>query len=133
MARDGEGATKFIEVRVEGASSDADARKIARSIVGSNLTKSAVLGADPNWGRIACAAGYSGAAIDPLKFDVSIGSVNLVKSGLALNYDEAAASAEMLGKEVRLSMHLHLGEGAATAWGCDLTPEYVRLNSEYTT
>jgi glutamate N-acetyltransferase/amino-acid N-acetyltransferase len=133
MARDGEGASKFIEVQVDGAKDSAEARRVARSIVGSNLTKAAVLGADPNWGRIACAAGYSGADLDPLKFDISIGRVQLVKAGLALAYDEAAASAEMQGKEVRLAMHLHLGDGSATAWGCDLTPEYVRLNSEYTT
>lgn len=133
MARDGEGASKFIEVRVEGAASDDDARRHARSIAGSNLTKAAVLGADPNWGRIACAAGYSGAAMDPERFDVAIGDVPLVRGGLALDYDEAAASNQMKGTEVRLFLHLHLGEGAATAWGCDLTPEYVRLNSEYTT
>ena len=133
MARDGEGASKFIEVHVDGAASDGDARRVARAIAGSNLTKAAVLGADPNWGRIACAAGYAGAALDPLKFDISIGAVGLVKAGLALEYDEAAASREMQGKEVRLAMHLHLGSGRATAWGCDLTPEYVRLNSEYTT
>jgi len=133
MARDGEGASKFIEVRVEGAASVEDARKIARAIAGSNLTKSAVLGADPNWGRIACAAGYSGAELDPSLFDISIGGVQLVNGGLGLGYDEVAASNEMKGKEVLLSMHLHLGDGEATAWGCDLTPEYVRLNSEYTT
>jgi glutamate N-acetyltransferase / amino-acid N-acetyltransferase len=133
MARDGEGASKFMEVRVEGASSDADARRTARSIVGSNLTKSAVLGADPNWGRIACAAGYSGADLDPNKLEIRIGSVDLVRDGLALPYDEVAASNEMKGKEVQFYVNLHLGSGSATAWGCDLTPEYVRLNSEYTT
>jgi glutamate N-acetyltransferase/amino-acid N-acetyltransferase len=133
MARDGEGATKFIEVRVEGAASDEDARRVARAIVGSNLTKAAVLGADPNWGRIACAAGYAGAEFDPARFDIAIGRVLVVRAGLATDYDPAAASAEMRGKEVRLAVHLHLGDGAATAWGCDLTPEYVRLNSEYTT
>jgi glutamate N-acetyltransferase / amino-acid N-acetyltransferase len=133
MARDGEGATKFIEVRVEGAASAEDARKVARAIAGSNLTKAAVLGADPNWGRIACAAGYSGADLDPSAFDIRIGKVELVRGGLAIAYDEAIASSEMRGREVYLYMHLHLGSGAATAWGCDLTPEYVRLNSEYTT
>jgi glutamate N-acetyltransferase / amino-acid N-acetyltransferase len=133
MARDGEGASKFIEVRVEGATSDEDARKVARAIAGSTLTKAAVLGADPNWGRIACAAGYSDAALDPNRLEIAIGSVTLVRDGLALGYDEAAASNEMKGKEVRLYTHLHLGDGVATAWGCDLTPEYVRLNSEYTT
>ncbi len=133
IARDGEGATKLIEVRVEGAASSEDARKIARSIAGSNLTKAAVLGADPNWGRIACAAGYAGAALAPDRFDIAIGDVLVVRGGLATGYDPRAASAAMRGKEVRLWMHLHLGDGAATAWGCDLTPEYVRLNSEYTT
>jgi glutamate N-acetyltransferase/amino-acid N-acetyltransferase len=133
MARDGEGASKFVIVEVEGAASTEDARRVARTIAGSNLTKAAVLGADPNWGRIACAAGYSGAELDPLAFDVTIGDVQLVRSGLALAYDETAASNQMKGKEVRLHMHLHLGDGKATAWGCDLTPEYVRLNSEYTT
>ena len=133
MARDGEGATKFVEVRVEGAASDEDARRVARAIAGSNLTKAAVQGADPNWGRIACAAGYAGAEFDPARSDITIGRVLEVRAGLATDYDPAAASAEMRGKEVRLSVHLHLGNGAATAWGCDLTPEYVRLNSEYTT
>lgn len=133
MARDGEGATKFIEVRVEGAANLADARKVARSIAGSNLTKAAVLGADPNWGRIACAAGYSGAELDPDKYDVAIGGVPLVRAGLPLAFDAVAASDEMKGKEVQIHVHLHLGSGHATAWGCDLTPEYVRLNSEYTT
>lgn len=133
MARDGEGSSKFVEVRVEGAASVEDARRVARSIVGSNLTKAAVLGADPNWGRIACAAGYSGADLDPQAFDIRIGSVELVKGGLAISYDESAASSQMKGREVAIYMHLHLGDAAATAWGCDLTPEYVRLNSEYTT
>lgn len=133
MARDGEGATKFLEVRVQGAATTDDARKVARSVAGSNLTKAAVLGADPNWGRIACAAGYSGAALDPDKLDIWIGGMQLVKDGLALVYDEAEASRLMAGKNVLFAVGLNLGDGAATAWGCDLTPEYVRLNSEYTT
>jgi glutamate N-acetyltransferase/amino-acid N-acetyltransferase len=133
MARDGEGATKLIEVRVEGAASVEDARMVARSIAGSNLLKAAVLGADPNWGRIACAAGYSGAALDPDLLDVTIGAVPVVLAGLAAAYDQEAAAAEMRQSEVRFAVDLHLGDGAATAWGCDLTPEYVRLNSDYTT
>jgi glutamate N-acetyltransferase/amino-acid N-acetyltransferase len=92
-----------------------------------------VLGADPNWGRIACAAGYSGAALDPDRLDVTIGNVRVVRDGLALPYDQEAAAAEMRGPEVRFAVDLNLGDGAATAWGCDLTPEYVRLNSDYTT
>lgn len=133
MARDGEGATKFVEVRVDGAASDADARSVARAIAGSTLLKAAVLGADPNWGRIACAAGYAGAALDPDRLEVTIGRVRVVEAGLATDYDQGAAAAEMQGKEVRLGVRLHLGGGSATAWGCDLTPEYVRLNSDYTT
>ncbi|HEX2035551.1 MAG TPA: bifunctional glutamate N-acetyltransferase/amino-acid acetyltransferase ArgJ [Chloroflexota bacterium] len=133
MARDGEGASKFLEVQVEGAASDEDARQIARAIAGSNLTKAAVLGADPNWGRIACAAGYAGVELDPAKIDIAIGRIQVVRAGLGAAYDPAAASAEMQGREVRFAVHLHLGSGRATAWGCDLTPEYVRLNSEYTT
>ncbi|MDQ3700270.1 MAG: bifunctional glutamate N-acetyltransferase/amino-acid acetyltransferase ArgJ [Chloroflexota bacterium] len=133
MARDGEGATKLVEVRVEGAADVADARRVARAIAGSSLLKAAVLGADPNWGRIACAAGYAEADLDPERLEVSIGQVRVVQSGLAADYDQAAAAAEMQGREVRFAVHLHLGSGSATAWGCDLTPEYVRLNSDYTT
>ena len=133
MARDGEGSTKFITIDVRGAATREDARRVARSIAGSNLTKSAVLGADPNWGRIACAAGYSGAALDPNRIEIAIGDMTLVRSGVATQYDPERASSQMKGTEVSISVNLHLGDGEATAWGCDLTPEYVRLNSEYTT
>ena len=133
MARDGEGSTKFITIDVRGAATREDARRVARSIAGSNLTKSAVLGADPNWGRIACAAGYSGAALDPNRIEIAIGDMTLVRSGVATQYDPERASSQMKGTEVSISVNLHLGDGEATAWGCDLTPEYVRLNSDYTT
>jgi len=133
MARDGEGATKYLEVHVAGAAGDDDARRAARAIAGSNLLKAAVLGADPNWGRIAAAAGYSGAALDPDRLEVTIGQVQVVRQGVAAPYDPEAAAAEMRGREVRLAVDLHLGTASATAWGCDLTPEYVRLNSDYTT
>jgi glutamate N-acetyltransferase/amino-acid N-acetyltransferase len=133
MARDGEGATKLMEVVVEGAVSEVDARRVARAIAGSNLVKAAVLGADPNWGRIACAAGYAGAELDPNRLDIRIGGIQVVERGVAADYDAATASAEMQGKVVRLAVDLQLGAGRATAWGCDLTPEYVRLNSEYST
>ena len=116
VVRDGEGATKFVEVRVAGAASVEDARLAARSIAGSNLLKAAVLGADPNWGRIACAAGYSGAALDPDRLDVTIGDVRVVQNGLAMRYDQEAASAEMRGPEVRFAVDLNLGAGAATAF-----------------
>ncbi len=133
MARDGEGSTKFIIVDVTGAATVADARRVARAIAGSNLTKAAVLGADPNWGRIACAAGYSGAPIDPNRLEVAIGGLTLVRDGVAIAYDAEAASNRMRGAEVQIAVGLHLGDATATAWGCDLTPEYVHLNSDYTT
>lgn len=133
MARDGEGSTKFIVVDVAGAATVADARRVARAVAGSNLTKAAVLGADPNWGRIACAAGYSGAPIDPNRLEIAIGGLTLVRDGVAVRYDPDAASARMKGTEVHIRVGLHLGDESATAWGCDLTPDYVRLNSDYTT
>ncbi|MHB1131694.1 MAG: bifunctional glutamate N-acetyltransferase/amino-acid acetyltransferase ArgJ [Chloroflexota bacterium] len=133
IARDGEGASKFIEVRVSGARSQADARLAARSIAGSNLTKSAVYGSDPNWGRILCAAGYSGADVDANLADVAVGDVELMRAGQILAFDRKQASAALAGPDVLLAVHLHLGDGEATAWGCDLTEQYVKINAEYTT
>ncbi|NCV21135.1 MAG: bifunctional glutamate N-acetyltransferase/amino-acid acetyltransferase ArgJ [Chloroflexi bacterium] len=133
MADDGEGATHMIRIEVSGAGDREAARRIARSIADSPLVKTAVHGADPNWGRIACAAGYSGAALDPNRIEIAIGDMTLVRSGVATQYDPERASSQMKGAEVSISVNLHLGDGEATAWGCDLTPEYVRLNSDYTT
>lgn len=133
IARDGEGASKLIEVRVRGARDVADARLAARAIAGSSLTKAAVYGADPNWGRILCAAGYSGADVDQNLADVSVGEVALMRGGLILPFDHKAASAALAGPEVLIAVDLHLGEGDAAAWGCDLTEQYVKINAEYTT
>lgn len=133
IARDGEGATKFIEVLVEGAVDVPTARTIARAIAGSNLVKTAVLGADPNWGRVLCAAGYSGGDFDPDRTDVWIGDIQVVQGGLMARHDEAEASDQMRGREVRIRVALNQGRATGCAWGCDLTAEYVRLNSEYTT
>lgn len=133
IARDGEGATKLIEVNVTGAASVKDARLAARAVAGSNLLKAAVYGSDPNWGRILAAVGYSGAEVDPNIADVSIGEIALMKNGVIQPFDRAAASAAMKGPEVTIGVNLHLGDGVATAWGCDLTEEYVRINAEYTT
>ena len=133
IARDGEGATKLIEVNVAGAASVEDARLAARAVAGSNLLKAAVYGSDPNWGRILAAVGYSGAEVDQNRADIAIGDVWLMKNGAIQPFDRSAASAAMKGPDVTISIDLHLGDGAATAWGCDLTEEYVRINAEYTT
>jgi glutamate N-acetyltransferase/amino-acid N-acetyltransferase len=133
IARDGEGATRLIEVRVEGARTVDEARLAARTVAGSSLVKSAVYGADPNWGRILAALGRSGVALDPDAADVAIGPVTVARGGRVVSFDAAAARAALQPPDVRLYAHLHQGDGAATAWGCDLTEQYVVINSEYTT
>ncbi|MGH2457792.1 MAG: bifunctional glutamate N-acetyltransferase/amino-acid acetyltransferase ArgJ [Chloroflexota bacterium] len=133
IARDGEGATKLIDVSVEGAASVADARIAARGIISSSLFKAAVYGADPNWGRILCALGYSGAAVDPDRADILIGDVCLMRNGKIQEFDRDAAVARMVGPDVFVRAHLHLGSGSARAWGCDLTEKYVDINGRYTT
>ncbi|MER3486356.1 MAG: hypothetical protein C4345_10650, partial [Chloroflexota bacterium] len=90
-------------------------------------------GNDPNWGRIACAAGYSGAELDPDRLEIWIGPYKLVENGTPLEFDATAVSTYLKQREVEVHLHLHLGGGEATAWGCDLSEEYVTLNSEYTT
>lgn len=133
VARDGEGATRLIEVKVTGAPSQEDARKAARAVAGSNLFKAAVFGKDANWGRILCALGYSGANFDPTKADIFIGEVQVAQDGGALPFDEDRAM-EMLSQDtVVIFVNLKSGEYAATAWGCDLTYDYVRINGSYRT
>jgi glutamate N-acetyltransferase/amino-acid N-acetyltransferase len=132
LARDGEGAEKLIEVRIEGARSEREARAAARTISASPLVKSAVHGNDPNWGRLLMAAGRSGAAIDLDRAGAWLGDIAVYR-GKPLPFDEAAASAYLRNEEVRLRVHLGKGNGKATAWGCDLTPDYVHINSDYTT
>ena len=133
IAGDGEGATRLIEVTVRGAVSVDDARRAARTIVSSNLTKCAVHGADPNWGRIGAAAGRSGALMDQARLDVSVGDVVLMRSGTPLTYDAQAAHALLSKDSVVITVDFHLGLAEATAWGCDMSEEYVTFNSEYTT
>jgi len=130
---DGEGATKLVEVRVSGAADRDDARRAARAVAGSSLVKSAVYGADPNWGRVLCALGYSGAAVDQEKADIRIGEVTLMKDGDIQPFVKATASAQLAGPTVYIYCDLHLGDGQATAWGCDLTEAYVDINAKYTT
>jgi len=133
IARDGEGATRLIEATVEGALTVSDARLAARSIVGSSLVKTAVYGGDPNWGRIVAAVGGSGAEVKEANIDVEIGQVKVLKSGRSLVFNEADVIAVFRESEVPIKVNLNLGEESATAWGCDLTPEYVKINSEYMT
>jgi glutamate N-acetyltransferase / amino-acid N-acetyltransferase len=133
IARDGEGATKLIEVKVEGARTRADARLAARTVTTSSLVKTAVHGADPNWGRILAAVGRSGAAVVESRTDVVIGDICVLKGGSPQEYDEAEVVKVFQRKEVPIKVLLNLGKGAATAWGCDLSKEYVTINSQYMT
>lgn len=133
IARDGEGATKLIEVRVQGAASEADALQIARSIAGSNLVKTAVYGNDANWGRILAAAGYSGVDFDPAVVDIWIGDVLVAKHGAGLAFDEERAAAVLQQPEVTLTVSLNAGTASAVVWTCDLTEGYVRINARYRT
>jgi glutamate N-acetyltransferase/amino-acid N-acetyltransferase len=133
IARDGEGATRLIEVTVSGAVNLADARLAARTIVSSSLVKTAVHGCDPNWGRVVAAAGRSGAALKPDKVELEIGGVPLVKGGAPVPFGKKEVVKHLGGKEVLIALNLHLGSAKATAWGCDLSAEYVKINAEYTT
>ncbi len=133
MARDGEGATHLIEVEVEGARDTADARKAARTIASSSLVKSAVYGADPNWGRVVAALGRSGAVAEEGKVDLFVNGVCIVQDGTPIPFHRDAVVLQMRGPEVSFRLNLNLGEGRATAWGCDLTEQYVIINSAYTT
>ena len=133
IARDGEGATRLIEVRVSGALSADDAKVAARSVVSSSLVKAAVHGSDPNWGRIICAVGYSGAEVDQSRVDISVGNVALMIDGEIQPFDAVEASAQLAGPDVSMGVNLHLGDAEALAWGCDLSEEYVHINADYTT
>ena len=133
IARDGEGATKLIEVTVNGAISATEARLAARTIVSSLLVKAAVHGADPNWGRIIAAVGRSGVEVVESNIDLHIGDVSVVKGGIPLPFSEQSVVRVLKQSEVPISVHLNLGTASATAWGCDLSEEYVTINSQYMT
>lgn len=135
IASDGEGATRLFEVNVVGAPDVKTAKILAKSIVTSNLTKCAVCGKDANWGRILCAMGYSGAEFDPYKVDIVIssenGSIKLVENGKATAFDEEQATAILSPDTVIATADIKLGDASATAWGCDLTYDYVKINADY--
>jgi len=133
MVRDAEGSSKIFSVRVEGAASREDARLAARAIAASSLVKSAIHGNDPNWGRVIAAAGYSGAEIDVSKVRFDINDVVIMEAGTPISFHREAVINIMNNPEVYLTVNLGLGDGEATAWGCELTEEYVVFNSAYTT
>jgi glutamate N-acetyltransferase / amino-acid N-acetyltransferase len=132
MARDGEGATKLMTVHVRGAQHKADAVKAARAITLSPLWQCALAGGDPNWGRIVAALGASGCELNQATYDIFIGDVQVTKHGMAAQYDQDAARQVMAQAEVTITIDLHIGEGQATAWGCDLTHGYIDENTLYT-
>jgi glutamate N-acetyltransferase/amino-acid N-acetyltransferase len=132
LARDGEGATKFVEIRVTGAASDADARLVARSIAHSPLVKTALAGEDPNWGRIVMAVGKAGAAADRDRLAIRFGPILVAEAGqVAPGYAEADGAAYMRRSELEIGVDLGLGTGAAVVWTCDLTKRYVEINADY--
>jgi glutamate N-acetyltransferase/amino-acid N-acetyltransferase len=133
IARDGEGATKLVEVVVEGARDEDTAAALAKSVVGSSLVKAAVFGEDANWGRVVTAMGYSGTEFDPSTLDLYFGPVKVFEGGEPVPHDEAEANAALSGDEVRITTRLGEGDASATAWGCDLTYEYVEINGSYRT
>ena len=137
MAGDGEGATKLLVCRVDGAVDLSMARTVAKSVICSTLFKAAMFGADANWGRVLCAIGYSGAAVDVNKIDVSFrsakGQVDVCQNGAGVPFSEEEASQVLSEHEIEILVHLHLGEASAEAYGCDLTYDYVKINGDYRT
>ncbi len=137
IAGDGEGATKLLECQVNGAKTEDIAKTVAKSVICSSLTKAAMFGADANWGRVLCAIGYSGADVDVTKIDVSFisdkGEILVCKNGAGVDFSEEKAKEILLEKEIVTKIELNDGVSSATAWGCDLTYEYVKINGDYRT
>ncbi len=133
IARDGEGATRLIEVQVVGAETDDQARQIGKSVIGSNLVKTAIHGSDANWGRIITAIGYSGVPISPSQVDVKLGEITVVKAAEPVSFSEAEAKAYLSQDDVTIVIAVGEGSGQAIGWGCDLSYEYVRINASYRT
>ena len=137
LAADGEGATKLLDCTVLGAADEATAKAAAKSVICSSLVKSAMFGADANWGRVLCALGYSGAALDPDKIDVSFksaaGEIAVCKNGAGIPFDEDSAKKILSQDDIQILVDLHSGDAVAQAWGCDLTYDYVKINGDYRT
>ncbi|MBR6089740.1 MAG: bifunctional glutamate N-acetyltransferase/amino-acid acetyltransferase ArgJ [Anaerolineaceae bacterium] len=137
MAGDGEGATKLLECKVSGAPDEASARTVAKSVICSSLVKAAMFGADANWGRVLCAIGYAGVPLDVSKIDVRFnsdkGTILVCQNGAGVDFSEESAKQILLEKEIDILVDLNAGEASATAWGCDLTYDYVKINGDYRT
>ena len=137
IAGDGEGATKLLECQVTGANNSDTAKKVAKSVICSSLLKAAMFGADANWGRVLCAIGYSGAQVDVNKIDVAFqskaGTIAVCKNGAGLAFSEELAKTILLEKEITILVELNSGDAGSTAWGCDLTYDYVKINGDYRT
>ncbi len=137
LAGDGEGATRLLECRVQGAAALATARTVAKAVICSSLVKAAMFGADANWGRVLCAIGYSGAAVDVEKVDVAFaseaGRIAVCKDGAGIPFSEEQAKEILLKSEIEIQVDLHAGTAESTAWGCDLTYDYVKINGDYRT
>lgn len=135
MAGDGEGATTLFETRVIHAATKADARRLSKSVIGSSLCKTAVYGNDANFGRFLCALGYSGVKFDPEKvslyFENGEKSMLIYENGVAADYSEEEASKILASPEVRVLVDMHTGDAEATAWGCDFSYDYVKINADY--
>jgi glutamate N-acetyltransferase/amino-acid N-acetyltransferase len=135
MAGDGEGCTALFEVKIIGAETKEQAVTLSKSVITSSLTKAAIFGHDANWGRILCAMGYSGAMFDPEKVDLyfesAAGKLKIIENGVALSYSEEEATRILSEPEVTATADIKLGEATATAWGCDLTFDYVKINADY--
>lgn len=135
IAKDGEGATKLLEVNLKGAKNFEDGKCIAKSILTSNLVKTAFFGADANWGRVFCAMGYSGVAFDTTKVNISfesiVGHVNLLEGGLPVKFSEEKAKKVLEEKEIKIMITMGEGDAEVTAWGCDLSYDYVKINGDY--
>ena len=137
IAGDGEGATKLLECEVHGAKDEKCAKTVAKSVICSSLLKAAMFGADANWGRVLCAIGYSGADVDVNKIDVAFsskkGTIAVCKNGAGVDFSEEIAKKILLEKEIDIIIELNDGDASATAWGCDLTYDYVKINGDYRT
>ncbi len=132
VVRDGEGATKLIEIAVTGADSDRSAHRIAMSIANSPLVKTAIAGEDANWGRVVMAVGKAGEPAERDRLSIRFGDTQVAREGLAVDgYDEAPVAAHLKGQEVEIGVDLGLGDGSATVWTCDLTHGYIAINADY--
>ena len=135
MAGDGEGATALFEVKIVNAETKEQAKVLSKSVITSSLTKAAIYGHDANWGRILCAMGYSGANFDPEKVDLyfesAAGKMMIIKDGVAVDYSEEEATKILSEPVVTAIADIKMGDAEATAWGCDLTYDYVKINADY--